>query len=113
MGWRVQATKLLPDSYRNITSLLSVTMYSRRIEEMVFLARTEYNEARIQCLTWNYYYYHNDYVYDYGVCLVESETAILNIQGKKRFLAYSFATRIVKWYSVKQLLQVHFQQLLI
>ena len=78
MGWRVQGTKLLPhDSYHNITkSLLSVTMNST-IEEMVFLARAEYNEARIQCLTWNY-----------GDSIVESENAILNIQGKKQFLGY-------------------------
>ena len=76
MGWRVQGTQLLPDSYHDITtSLLSVTMNSTR-EEIVFLARAEYNEARIQCVTWNY------------GCLVESKTAILNIQGKKKFLGY-------------------------
>ena len=93
MGWRVQGTKLLPDSYHDITtSLLSATMNNSTKEEMVFLAGAEYNEARIQCLTWNYYYYYySNYI---GGCLVQSETTILNIQGKKRFLAYSFATRM-------------------
>ena len=108
IGWRVQGTNLLPDSYHDITtSLLSVTKHSK-MEEMVFLTRAEYNESRIQCLTEN-----NIYI-DFNSCLVESETAILNIQGKKQFLAYSFATRIVKGNSVKQLLlQVHFRQFLI
>ena len=96
MGWRVQGTKLLPDSPNHsiTTSLLSVTM-SSTIEEMVFLARAEHNEARIQCLTWNY----DSYYYD--GCLVESEPAILNIQSKKQLLAHRFATRIAKGYSVK------------
>ena len=76
MGWRVQGTKLLPDSYHNITtSLLNVTINST-IGEMVLLARAEYNEARIQCVTMDY---------DFTSSIVESETAILNIQGKNSF----------------------------
>ena len=72
-GWKIQDLKQQDILHHDVTtSLLGVTLNST-MHEIIILARAEYNEVRIQCLTWNF-----------SGSIVESETAILNIQGKKQ-----------------------------
>ena len=78
IGWRVQGIivqGVLSELYDDIiVSSMNILSVSNTMQEMVFPAKTQYNEVRIHCLTWNL-----------GGSLAESDTALLNIQGKRQF----------------------------
>ena len=79
-GWRIRGIMLIGTVYDDTT----VSSFNSTVHKMVILARDEYNEVRIQCLTWHF-----------GGSLLESETAILNIQGKMQFSACDINITII------------------